>query len=539
MFRSLRARRALIPFLILLAIAATALATLATHPPQARASTEQVSIMMDDDLLVYRTDEVRDQALRQMKSLGVDVARVTVLWSVVAENARSTPARKRRFKAEDPRTYPARNWDRFDRLVRAARTLGIGVYFNVTGPGPDWAHKRTKLKRNQRAWKPKTREFYKFVAALAKRYSGTYRDENDGRLPLPRVVFWSLWNEPNQGGWLLPQWEFNKTAGRVIPTSPILFRELYFFGRKALQDNGHGSDIILLGETAPLGSGKRNARSPMWPKPFVRELFCVDPNGRPYTGKAAAARRCSMFDKFGPIVATAFAHHPYTKNVAPTVRDRSPDAVTMANIGELPALLDQIAATTGRLASGLPLFLTEFGFETNPPDRYSGIDPAKQAEYLNVGDFLAWANPRIAGQTQFLLRDVEPLRRFRRGSKAYWFTYQSGLYTIRGQQKPSVQAYMLPFLLYPSSPDPATGGRRLHIWAQLRFRPNGVTTDTADVQFRAQGSTTWQAVATLPADVRGYLQGDVVVPGPGTWRIAWQGGQLPFQATSREIPVLQ
>src|SRR3978361_69401 len=89
--------------------------------PAAQASPQQTSIMMDDDLLVYRDDQTAARALTQMKSLGVDTIRVTVLWKVVAESARPTKggnaklqgkakerARKqaRRVKAHDPGTYP-------------------------------------------------------------------------------------------------------------------------------------------------------------------------------------------------------------------------------------------------------------------------------------------------------------------------------------------------------------------------------------------------------------------------------------------------
>ena len=64
-------------------------------PAAANASPVQTSIMMDDDLLVYRGDAVATSALTQMKKLGVDTVRVTVLWKNVAENARFTKAEHR------------------------------------------------------------------------------------------------------------------------------------------------------------------------------------------------------------------------------------------------------------------------------------------------------------------------------------------------------------------------------------------------------------------------------------------------------------
>ena len=192
---------------LLLALLLVALAAPATA--QANQSA-MFSIMMDDDQLLYRGDAARDVAMRRMKNMGVDYVRVTVLWSVVAEHARRDRRGKlrRNFKADDPRTYPKGNWDRYDRLVRAAQTLNLQVYFNLTGPGPRWAHKKPprSLRSLRRTYKPDPREYFKFVKAVGRRYDGTYRDENDGRRVLPRVAFWSIYNEPNQGGWLTPQY---------------------------------------------------------------------------------------------------------------------------------------------------------------------------------------------------------------------------------------------------------------------------------------------------------------------------------------------
>src|SRR5690606_34942350 len=136
---------------------------------------------------------------------------------------------------------------------------------------------------------------------------------------------------------------------------------------------------------------------------------------------------CRLFRKYGPIRATAFAHHPYTKDRSPAERHRSRDAVTMANLTELTDLLDRLAERTGNIDEGLPLQLTEFGFETDPPDPFSGIPLDRQAEWNVLGEFMAWSNPRVEGITQFLLRDVPPVRGKPRDSKAHWFTYQSGL----------------------------------------------------------------------------------------------------------------
>lgn len=517
--------------------------------PAAQASPEQISIMMDDDLLVYRSDSIAARALTQMQSLGVDAVRVTVLWKTVAEHARFTKAelaklpksriktaaqrQTRRFKATKPGTYPIRNWDRYDNLVKAAADRGIRIYFNITGPGPSWAH--TKPPANLRAlagtYKPKAGAFKQFVQAVGTRFSGSYRDENGSRAALPRVSFWSLWNEPNQGGWLSPQWE--KRGSSVVPASPALFRKLHQYGYRGLVASGHrvDNDIILLGETAPLGVSNRNPKSPMRPGFFLKELACVSPTGARYSGASAQARDCGDFAARGPLQANGYAHHPYTKNVPPTVRDPNPDAITMANASELGTLLDTLSSQTGgAIPANLPLFMTEFGFETNPPDQYSGVPLASQAQFNMIGEYQAWSNPRISAQSQFLLQDVAPRKNHKRGSKAYWFTYQSGLYfnsRTNPGAKPAAYAYQLPFLaMATETADAATGNPIFTLWGQLRFRKNGLP-DIVHIQWKPKDdSLDWQTVGEpVPVDGRGYFNVDRVTPGnaPGDWRAAFLG----------------
>ena len=523
-------------------------------PTAAQASPTQQSIMMDDDLLVYRDDSTAAKTLTQMKGLGVDTVRVTVLWKTVAEFAKFTKSdmaklkkskkakkgtaardvqraierarrQNKRFKPANPRTYPTRNWDRYDNLVRAASDRGIRVYFNVTGPGPRWAHaKRPKgSSALQSTYKPRVREFKRFVTAVGKRFDGTYRDENGSRGVLPRVNMWSLWNEPNQGGWLSPQWE--RRGSQLVPASPALFRKLHQAGYEGLVASGHRVDnsIILLGETAPLGSSKKTGKSPMRPKQFLREVFCIQSNGTPYTGSAARARDCGDLSK-GPLQASGYAHHPYTKNVPPTQRDPHPDAVTMANISELGTLLDEMSARTKAVSAGLSIFSTEYGFETNPPDPFSGVPLPAQAKYNTVGEYLAWSNPRIASQAQFLLADVAPVRRRPKTSKSYWFTYQSGLFFQRGQPKPAAYAYSFPFVATPTGANPATGAPAFSLWGQLRFRPNGAP-DQVHVQWRPKdNSSGWITVGEpVATDHFGYFTAARFAPAltPGEWRGAW------------------
>jgi hypothetical protein len=487
----------------------------ATLPATAHAAESQVSIMMDDDNLLYRGDQVRDQTLQRMRGLGVDMVRVTVLWSVVTDKA--SRSKLRGARATNPRNYPTLNWDRYDRLVRSARSLGVVVYFNPTPPGPSWAHgKAPKGLRSvvKKAWKPDAGEFAKFVEALGKRFSGRYRDENDNGETIPRVSVWGLGNEPNQAGWLAPQWE----KGQNVSAS--MYRELYLRSRAALDRTGHGRDTILVGELAPLGSSNKGQRSPVRPRKFLRTLLCLSSRGP----------GCDMFDKYGPIRATGFAHHPYTKNVSPVTKDKHPDSITLANLPSLGRELDRLAARTGNIRRGLPIWLTEFGFETSPPDPFSGVPLERQAEYNQLGELLAYLDPRVAGLTQFLLRDVAPVRGARPGSKPYWFTYQSGLEFVDGRPKPALQAYYFPFVVQQ------TGGFVANVWGQLRFRPNGLPPGAQDqvrLQFKPASGGEFADVGEpiTVTSAMNYFTGRVQLPGPGELRAVWTGGPLPSRGT--------
>ena len=503
-------------------LALATLLLLSLCAPAAQAAPDQASIVMDDDQLLYRNGVTQTRTLVTMRSLGADAVRATVLWRVVAEGADLTNAeiaklkteaqrqkarrQRARFKPNDPHTYPTRNWDRYDDLVKEATKLGMRVYFTITGPGPRYGHHKAppSQRLNAGTFKPYPSRFRSFVEAVGKRFSGRFRDENGIRRALPRVALWSIWNEPNQPGWLSPQWE------KGLPVSPIMYRKLFLAGREGLERSGHGNDAILLGETAPLGSDKQGARNGIKPVPFLRELLCVKPDGTQYAGPEATARKCDDFAKSGPLRANGFAHHPYTKKVAPSKAPATADEVTMGNIGTFGPILDTLSAQSGgKMPGGLPIFLTEFGYESSPPDPRNGIPYMRQAQFNQLAEFLAYNDPRVMATTQFLLRDVGPLKKYPKGSRLYWFTYQSGLYTVGGRAKPAAFSYALPLVTFPA------GEGTIGFWGQLRFRPNG-SQDVAVFMWRPTTKSPWQQVGdAVPTSFRGFFTGTVPVPGPG------------------------
>jgi hypothetical protein len=523
-----------------LGLALAALALLWAAGPAARpaqANALQQSVMQDDDLLIYRGNTVMQSTLRRMKAAGVDTVRVTVLWSVVAENLKKRPK-----DPTKPGSYPARNWQKYDSMATVAQQQGINVLFNITGPGPAWGHEKSPIKADAKTWKPKATEFAKFVQAVGTRYSGTFKV---GSFVPPRVTMWSLFNEPNQGAWLTPQYFKDPTLKKLIAVSPIVYRELYLRGRKALDASGHGGDVVLFGETAPLGDpkGRKTDRKAMAPVEFIRELFCVAPNGRKYAGKEAKARKCDQFKSLGPIRTSGLGHHPYTRSDPPSKPPRA-GGYTMGNLSKLISDLDKYAKFGNVQVGGdpknrtVPVWMTEYGYETNPPDVVNGIAPELQAQYINEGEYIAYQNPRVFSQSQFLLRDVSPVTKgTKKNSAAYWFTYQSGLFTAppADKPKPAFAAYQLPLVATVASR--AGAGGVANLWGQLRFRPNGTLGDSVIIQFRPQGGTEWTTAGDpVPANGAGFFTAQRDAPVSGSWRAIWFGENYGFTGfvTSRE-----
>src|SRR4051794_36812558 len=497
------------------------LAAMAGITSQAQAAKFMFSVMQDDNQLIYSSADNRNVALNRMKLMGVDAVRVSVLWDAVAP-------KKKIKNGADPKAYRAANWDKYDDLARAAEIRGISVYFDVTPPGPRWTQAKANDPANQRAWKPDMRQFGRFYQAVAKRFDGTYHDENEGNGVLPRVSWWGIGNEPNQGGWLMPQ--ARKIGGHLVPTSPGIYRDMLLAGANALIRTGHSKDTINMGETAPLGVPPQSERRPLRPALFLRELFCLDSRMHAYRGAAAKARSCSAVKKLSilkKLPRLVYAHHPYTKKTTPVKKDKSRDAITIANLKALPTLLDKIAAKTKLIPAGLPVVLTEFGWETNPPDNLNGISLANQAEWDNLGDYAAYRNDRVVATTQFLLKDVAPQKQYPRGSRAYWFTYQSGILFDNGASKPSAPAYMMPFVA-------KRAGGSYFFWGQVRFTPNGAN-QTIYLQ-RRDGSNWVNEGDPVPVtNYSGFWEVTRPAAKGATYRAVWAAPDFSAFVPSREL----
>jgi hypothetical protein len=327
--------------------------------------------------------------------LKVQLIRLNLYWG-----GRYGVARERPKKATDPGD-PAYNWALYDRTVNYAAQYKIAVVFSIYGT-PGWANGGKAA--NVAPINPT--DLRNFAYAAATRYSGSYLAEVNG-IALPRVRQWLAWNEPNNPVFLAPQYR-HTSGGWVIQSARDYARIC-----NAIYTGVHST--LLAGEQVGCGvtspRGNNNPNDPM--RPSLSPLAFL---------RAVKRSNLKTFD--------AWAHHPYYGNPSetPSTKPRSstnaaPTAVTLANI-------DVLTRELTRLYGNKRLWITEYGYQTNPPDTIFGVTPAAQASYLTQAFRIAKRNARIDMMLWFLLKD-EP-------SLGGW---QSGLMTIDGARKPAYFAF--------------------------------------------------------------------------------------------------
>jgi hypothetical protein len=215
----------------------------------------------------------------------------------------------------------------------------------------------------------------------------------------------------------------------------------------------------------------------------MRELFCLDAGDRPYRGATARKHGCAKRPRFA---ITGVSDHPYTSNAiaSPSSFMGHRSDAPIAAISRLVSLLDR-AALYGIVPRRAPLYLTEFGFQTRPPDPF-GLSVARQAEYLNESDYMAYMNPRVASVAQYELRDDPHVN-----------VFNTGLCFKDGRPKPALAAYALPIWVAH------IGGAQVRVFGLVRSA-RGSPVNVA-IQHRARGASVFHTVARATTNRWGYL----------------------------------
>jgi hypothetical protein len=379
-------------FVIAALTAAAGVAIVTSGPadsaPGSSSAAERSGILVgfyDDEQVYGRTD----WAFRQLKTLRAGIVRITINWPTVA---------KRRPKAPADPADRAYNWTAIDSVVSHAARNKVRVLATIVGT-PRWAGRA----KNRVPRRPK--DLRLFAYAAAKRYSGTYRvkdGENEPARALPAVRHWLAWNEPNNPIFLKPQWK--RVGGKWRPQSAFDYAKIcsaIWAGVHATRLRG---EKVACGATGPRGNdAPRSSRPSTSPLVFLTWL------------RRAGLKR---FD--------AYAHHPYYSNrfEKPTTVPRSKKEVKLGNIGVLIKRLDSLYGGRKRL------WITEYGYQTRPPDRAFGVRYAAQAKYVHQAFAIARKARRIEMLVWFLIRDERRLS-----------GWQSGVVSVRGTRKPSFRAF--------------------------------------------------------------------------------------------------
>ncbi len=488
-----------------------------TGPPPA---TERVqTVIQDDAALLYRKPAKVRRSLRRMAALGVDRVRITASWHQLApaRDARRKPA----FDASDPAAYNQEKLKRLDRAVDGARAQGMQVMIDLGFFAPRWAVQRGGRK-GRNVWRPSVHEYRLYARAMARHYKG-------------RVRLWTSWNEPNHRVFLRPQWVRSGDGWR--PVTPHIYRSLHnaaYDQVKAVSKRNR----VLIGGLADFGNPGRGPARGIAPLRFTRELACVDSKLEPLGGNQCRGFRALRAD--------GFALHPYSMGTPPAANDPDADRVQIGELAKLTSLLAELERR-GRIAKPLPLYLTEYGYQTDPPDP-GKTSPALVGRYQGQALALAWRAARTRMFAQFLLYDIGPDLSEPAGSRARWGGYQTGLYTHTGRPKKAVvRGFRLPFNALAVSD--AQGNTGVAIFGQVRPRRG---TQTVEVQ--RQGSDgSWATVPStavggrstcgaFATDGQGLYRRIVADQGPGRYRARWleAGGRAqasPFASVGKPVAI--
>jgi hypothetical protein len=377
-------KRIALVFVLSLAAAGVAVSASSTAPtaPQQSAASRMMVGFYDDEQLFGRTD----WAFTQLKSLRAGIVRITIDWSSVAK--------RRPADAADP-SDPAYQWGAIDTVVSKAAANKMRVVAAIYGT-PRWAGAaKNRLPR-------RITDLRLFAFAAATRYSGTFDlGEGDAQRSLPAVRYWLAWNEPNNPVFLRPQWK--RVRGVWRPQSPFDYAKICSAIWAGVHSTGLANEKVGCGVTGPRGNdAPASSRASTSPLVFLTWL------------RRAGLKR---FD--------AYAHHPYygSKLEKPTTVPKSKKAVTLGNIS---VLLRQLK----RLYGNKRLWVTEYGYQTRPPDRFFGVSYTLQAKYVHQAYALARKTRKVDMFVWFLIRDERRLS-----------GWQSGVVTTSGRRKPAFRAF--------------------------------------------------------------------------------------------------
>jgi hypothetical protein len=193
------------------------------------------------------------------------------------------------------------------------------------------------------------------------------------------------------------------------------------------------------------------------PVTFLEGLFCLD----------SQLKRLSCSD---PTHFDVLASDPYDVS-GPTVHAASSTDASAPDLARLTRIVRAAVKTHTVLpANAKPLWVTEFSYESNPPNHErTTVSTGTQARWLEQS-FYVFAHEGVSAVLWYLVRDQPP---------PYSLNYTSGVYFRNGKPKPSYTAYRFPLVVMPA-------GQSAQIW--------GITPVSGTVQVQHRIGSSWRTV---------------------------------------------
>jgi hypothetical protein len=326
------------------------------------------------------------------------------------------------------------DWTGYDAVIDGLHARGIEPVLTLVST-PAWANGR----RGTNVAPTSRAPFATFAAKAAAHY--------------PFVKRWLIWNEPNQRRWL-------------EPTTPAIYVTKLLNPAYAAIHRVHPGALVGGGVTAPRGS-----TAGVSPVAWI-------------AGMAAAHAHLD-----------AYAHNPYPLTPSETPFTGGCNHCETITMATLDRLLTSVKRSFG---PHMRIWLTEFGYQTDPPDQFLGVSDTKQALFVGSAALRAYLVPKVDMLVQFLVQDEATSGR-----------WQSGVLTVTGAPKPSYGALELPLALE------SRHGLAATLWGQVR--PGSGAQLYRLQQFRDGG---WRTVGgTLRTNAHGFLTRTVRAPAGSRFRL--------------------
>jgi len=347
---------------------------LALAAPSVASAASRMPIGLQDDAAFRWSDDAPAQ-LDLAQQAHASFIRTIADWYRVAPRRPANPADS---------FDPAYDFNDLDALVQNAAARNMRLLITIWGT-PRWANGG----RTPNYAPSRPADLIAFSRAVADRYSGLHPG-------LPYVGCYSVWNEPNLGMFLSP--EFG-AKGQIV--GPRIYAGLYraaYAGIKA----GNPTALVAIGETSNQGRDHPLAGAPVSVAPgtFARLL---------------AQQKGLRFD--------AYADHPYATrpNAPPTERVNWPNVT----LGMLPRFEQSLDLWFHRR---VPVWITEYAYQTRPASPY-GVTPEQQATFLSQTLRTLRADSNVQMFIWFGFRDSPSV------------PWKSGLITQLGASKPAYDTF--------------------------------------------------------------------------------------------------